>query len=199
MPPHDLLQDKAALRSAFRSRRLSLPPDRARELGYAAQRNLLENVTWRLASSVALYIAFRGETDTVLLLADAWHRGCTVYLPRVKSMGDGLMELVRCEDETQLAKGAYGVTEPLPSLPALEFPIPDGALDVMVVPGVAFDRSGGRLGQGGGFYDRFLAAHGDDFVRVGLCYSFQMVEKIPRTELDQRMHAICTDEGFLWT
>jgi 5-formyltetrahydrofolate cyclo-ligase len=191
--------DKATLRRSYRSLRQSLSPTRVRELSEAAQRKLMESDPWRQARSIALYAAARGETQTQRLLEDAWQRECAVYLPRVTSADEGRMAFVRCSGKHELTIGAFGIPEPLPSLPALPPVIPQGTLDLMVIPGLAFDCRGVRLGQGGGFYDRFLLKAGDAFLRIGLCYAFQVAEALPCTPLDQRMDALCSENAFQWT
>ena len=77
---------------------------------------------------------------------------------------------------------------------------PPAAPDIIIVPGVAFDANGTRLGMGGGYYDRLLALpRYADSLRLGLAYSFQLVDSLPRQTWDVPVHAVCTELGILWT
>lgn len=87
-------------------------------------------------------------------------------------------------------------TPPTPDSPGkASAPVPD----IIVVPGVAFDRQGGRLGQGGGYYDRLLGSPAyAACLRIGLAYAFQVLDRLPRDDWDVPVHALCTEEGLLW-
>ncbi|MDR2821119.1 MAG: 5-formyltetrahydrofolate cyclo-ligase [Desulfovibrio sp.] len=199
MPDAELIGKKDSIRNALRKLRQTQPARLARVRGEAAQRRLMDAPCWREARSVALYAAFRGEIATDMLLEQAWQSGRTVFLPRVRPGEPGRMEFVPCAGREQLRPGAFGLPEPLPSLPGFG---PEAAAnkgfapDVLIMPGVAFDRRGARLGSGGGYYDRFLGA-GPACQRVGFCFSFQIVETLPVETWDQRVHALCTEEEFL--
>lgn len=152
---------------------------------------------------MALYVGVRGEMGTDLLLREAWATGREVWLPRVRSMKDGLMDFVRCAGPESLCPGAFGLLEPRPELPGV------GPGDVafrphlLLVPGVAFDRQGGRMGYGGGFYDRFLAALATTRAAtpcpaLGFCFGFQIVEQLPCAAWDHPVDGLCTEGELLW-
>lgn len=89
------------------------------------------------------------------------------------------LRMVRITDpDRDLVPGYLGIAEPRPEL-VERAALPSGAIDLAIVPGVAFDRSGQRLGYGGGFYDRFLALEAPQALRVGLGFSVQLVERLP--------------------
>ncbi|PZD95077.1 5-formyltetrahydrofolate cyclo-ligase [Paenibacillus sambharensis] len=151
------------------------------------------------AGSVMLYVGFRSELDTRPLIATCWSLGIEVIVPR-SNPADRSMELFRLRSWEELAAGAYGILEPSPELAA---PWPDSRLpDIVVTPGLAFDRSGGRLGYGGGYYDR-LRARFDEAEQsgratqwVGLCYEFQLVSEVPMEDHDARLHGLITETGY---
>ncbi len=182
----------------MRAKRQHLPEATAAAYGAAAQRRILATPQWAEARAVLLYVACRGETPTDLLLERAWAEGKAVYLPRcLPEAGHGAMELacVRCRED--LVPGLYSIPEPDPATCALE---PEAAPETAVIPGVAFDRHGLRLGQGCGYYDRLLVqgrfAHTTAF---GLAYSFQVVKALPADPWDRPVHAVATEESLVWS
>lgn len=129
-----------------------------------------------------LYSALPDEVPTQHLMDELVAQGKTVLLPRVIS--DTKMELRRYTGKQDLKEGAYGILEPTGEL----FTDYD-AIDVAVIPGMAFDAEGHRLGRGKGFYDRFLARV-PYIYKIGLCFSWQVVDRVPSDEHDIRMDEI---------
>ena len=210
-------QARDDVRRAMRRLRSGQPTDIAEARSLAAQRRMLGTSMWAKARSVALYVGVRGELGTHALLDAAWQDGKVVWLPRVRRAEPGLMDFVACTGMDQLRPGPLGLLEPNDSLPGFgpqaaggtacgSVPAsgpasahrlaPDLAPDLALLPGVAFDLAGGRLGYGGGYYDRFLEK-GFACPRVGLCFEFQLVESLPLAPWDQRVNHICTEERIL--
>lgn len=191
--------EKTAIRAKMRARRKALSLDEAREKSRAAQECVLASREWQEAASVALYMAVRNETGTGLLADNAWETGKRVYFPCTAKGADGHMTFAACERGGKLVQGWLGIPEPV-----LE---PEGFLqedagwapDIVIVPGLAFDRSGLRVGMGGGYYDRFLAKESmRNVLRIGLAYAFQVLDRVPAEAWDASMHVIATEEGLLW-
>ena len=203
-------QARDDVRRAMRRLRSGQPTDIAEARSLAAQRRMLGTSMWAKARSVALYVGVRGELGTQALLQAAWQAGKTVWLPRVRPEASGLMDFAPCHGPEQLRPGPMGLLEPMDSLPGVgpemgtdarhgaghgaELPV--FAPDIALLPGVAFDLAGGRLGYGGGYYDRFLEK-GFNCPRVGLCFEFQLVASLPLAPWDQRVNYICTEERML--
>ena len=99
----------------------------------------------------------------------------------------------------ELEPGTWGILEPSRAVrhEHCEQLVSPGTLDLIVVPGLAFDRSGGRLGYGKGYYDRLLAEARPDALRVGLCFDCQLIDEVPSAAHDQRMDYLVTETGVV--
>jgi 5-formyltetrahydrofolate cyclo-ligase len=188
---------KAALRKKMLAARAALTQEDVRTRSFAIQKHILADEAWLRASSVALYAAVKQEAQTWRLLEQAWRSGRQVYLPRVGPNAGGALTFARCASKGHLISGAFGIPEPDPlTCPACDFTLENAFPDLLIVPGVAFDRSGHRLGMGGGYYDRFLSAA--KTLSIGLAYGFQLLEAIPAERWDKNVNAVCTEQGLLW-
>lgn len=134
------------------------------------------------ARTVLLYSALPDEVPTQSLIDDLTAQGKTVLLPRVISDTD--MELRRYTGQHDLQSGAFGIMEPTGTL------FTDYAsIDVAIIPGMAFDAAGHRLGRGKGYYDRFLTRIPQSY-KIGLCFSWQVVDIVPSDAHDVVMDEV---------
>lgn len=150
------------------------------------------------ARSLALYAALPDELPTDAVVAAARRAGKRLLLPRAGRPDDaapGALTFHAVEAWDQLRPGRYGVLEPPEGAPSE----PSAALELVLVPGVAFDRAGGRLGRGMGWYDRtFPPGGGASGPRLfGLAFAFQLVPAVPAGERDRRVDALVTERGVL--
>lgn len=174
-----LRKDMAARKSAFASTDLL---DRSELI----LRRLEELPLFQTAKQVALYHALPGEVQTAAFI-ERWYGKKRLFLPLV--VGDDL-RLLRYSGSESLQKGAFGIWEPKPDGEEAE----EGAIDLIIVPGVAFDRQCHRLGRGRGFYDRLLSAL--DAPKVGICFDFQLVASVPVEPFDRPMDHVVTEDGI---
>ncbi len=138
---------------------------------------------------IMVYVSVPGEVSTRKLLDEFLNKD-SVWIPRCH--GDEL-EAVSIRSLDNLRLGMFGIPEPPRSL----LPLPEPrSLDVVVVPGVAFDRNGRRLGRGKGFYDRFLSRLGETPLRVGLAFDAQVVDELPQSEHDQSVDVVITETSL---
>lgn len=187
-------ESKKQLRDIMRSMRTALSLNEQRELSKKACARLLSGSEWHAASVVALYMSVRGEIDCGALLQNAWEKNKKVLLPLCSADEPGKMRLVCCSGPDDLRAGAFGIQEPVENPNSGKLPPPD----LILVPGLAFDLDGNRLGMGGGYYDRLLSKPGfDRCLSIGFAYSFQVVNRLPAEEHDRRVRALCTDENFI--
>lgn len=198
MTDGDML-DKGELRRRLRKRRAELSSGEAGDRrSSAAQCRLLESVFWQKSRRVVLYAAVKGEVDTALLLESAWKEGREVFLPRCRPAEPGLMDMIACCGPEELVPSRFGIPEPELSassrfLSSRE--LEDGEHTLIVVPALAFDRQGFRLGYGGGYYDRMLDAA--RCFSVGLTYHELLQNRLPREAWDRPVGAVCTEEELL--
>lgn len=178
---------KTALRrTALAARRDLTHEERVAASERAAQRLLALPEIWR-SHTVLLYAPMQDEIDPLRGLDRLQERNIEVLLPRVR---DDDIELARLQRPADLVAGFRGIREP--AGPAIDPAIVDAA----VVPGVAFDLDGGRLGHGGGHYDRLLSRLPDDTVRVGLAFSCQIVPRVPHESFDEVVDIVVTDRAL---
>ncbi len=143
----------------------------------------------RSADTIAGYRAVRGELDVDAALTLLAERGARITIPRVA--GEHL-EFVCWDPVDDTTPGSFGIPEPIG-----DRTVPLSAHDVVLVPLVAFDADGHRLGQGGGFYDRALARATPRPVVIGIAHSFQQVDSIPTEQWDVPIDAVVTEDHIL--
>lgn len=182
---------KRPLRQQILARRRTLSHEQWRAASQVAQQRLISLTEFAQARCIALYAPAHNETDTADILAEAFAAGKRVLYPAVcgERMVFRQVQGLGC-----LAKGSFGILEPCSSVCDHQADEPD----LIVVPGVAFDLGGHRIGYGKGFYDRFLQHPGRKAHLVGLCHDFQLIDGlIPAEEHDIRMELIVTDQRII--
>jgi 5-formyltetrahydrofolate cyclo-ligase len=186
----DLTEEKRALRREMGARRAALPENERRARSEAASARLLglpelaSLGAGARARTIAGYVAAKGEIDPAPALATAAAAGAVVALPRVDSQR---LRFHRA-DAGPLVPGAFGLLEPAATAPE----VPIDALDVVIVPGLAFDAEGRRVGFGGGFYDRTFGDR-EGATLVGFTYDFQVVPRCPADGRDVSVDVVVTD------
>jgi 5-formyltetrahydrofolate cyclo-ligase len=171
--------EKAELRRRILAAMQALPPSRRALEEELVQAAVQAEPAWVQARTVLLYKAVAPELSVVGLTNAAWRAGKRVLFPRVS--GPGALALHEVGSWGQLAPGRFGIPEPAAALPAVE----PADVDLAIVPGVAWDADGHRLGRGGGYYDRLVPRLGGPAWGVG--FACQRVGRLPREEWDSRV------------
>lgn len=148
------------------------------------QDKLLRNKVFRKAKIVMFYIAFGGEVNTREMIREAKKIGKLICVPICRKDKE-IMQPAMLVDHAKLKKGPYGVWEPV-----AQTRVKPEDLDLIVVPGLAFDKKGNRLGRGKGYYDRFLGSLSDKTPSIGLAFDFQILPLIPTTAHDVSVRKI---------
>lgn len=144
---------------------------------------LFRSRVFKKAKTVMFYMSFGGEVDTVEMIRDSQKIGKTVVVP--VCTGNRRMSPCVLKEKGALLRGPYGIREP-----ALKKPVNLKSVDLVIVPGLAFDKKGARLGRGKGYYDRFLAKLSRHAVTLGLAYDFQLFPSIPTNQYDVKVHRV---------
>jgi len=147
----------------------------------ALRRKVLHLAVFRSAKTVCCYVALPYEVQTGRLIEDMIRLGKRVVVPKASRITGQLMLSEIRDPKTDLAPGAFGVLEP--TLAAWR-PVEARELDLVLVPGLAFDREGGRLGHGYGYFDRFLPRLPHRTKKVGLAYRMQILDRLPSASHD---------------
>lgn len=144
------------------------------------------------AHNIALFLSFDGEINTQPLISALWQQGKNVYLPVLHPFNRHNLLFLHYSTETQLVKNRFNIAEPPLDVTQV---LPPNQLDVMMIPLVAFDEQGQRLGMGGGFYDRTLANwQQKGFYPIGLAHDCQQVQSLPVAHWDIPLPEIITPQ-----
>lgn len=177
---------KQALRKDMALRKKSYSKIQLSERSETILERLEQTHLFRAASRVALYHALPGEVQTAAFI-EKWQDKKTLYLPVVE--GDDLRLLPYLGND-RLKTGSFGILEPTEEAS----PTPEttaGTLDLIIVPGIAFDRKNNRLGRGKGYYDRLLSEWKTP--KIGICFDFQLFDEIPAEPFDRKMNLVISE------
>jgi 5-formyltetrahydrofolate cyclo-ligase len=187
----NVAEQKAAVRAQVRAALRALPPAERSTASGAIRERVLSSAAWQSACGVLLFCALPDEPDLDALFDAALAGGKTVALPRY-SAELGAYEAALVRDWSQdCATGRHGVVEPGAQCPRVAL----NQLDFALVPGVAFDPAGRRLGRGKGYYDRLLAGfHG---IRCGVAFDVQVVAALPEEPHDVKLNCLATPARWM--
>lgn len=190
VPVSDAIRtSKAQLRTECKHHREELGDDLVARHSARIRERILQLDEWGDAEVVHTYVDSKSnEVETRQLIQVAFDRGRRVFVPLVTSTGRPPLHHAEIRSLDDLVAGPFGLLQPAAAVASSE-PIP---VDLVIVPGLAFDARGGRLGWGRGFYDDFLS--GVDALKIGVAYAQQIVESVPINEHDIYMDKVITEE-----
>ena len=167
--------NKQELRKAIRARKRAMTEEEIERRSRSLCQKFLESDAYRACRTLYVYLPYNQEVRTVPILAQALADGKQVAVPKV--YGDD-MKFIVLTDLTQVSRGYAGIPEPI-----ADEPVAEDETALVLMPGLAFDPQGHRIGYGGGFYDKFLSRE-PNHPTLALCYEFQMVEHLETEEFD---------------
>jgi len=150
------------------------------------QEFVIKSKEFESAKVVGTYYAVGSEVTTELIIKRATILGKKIALPRVE---EDKITFYEPSSTKSLIRGRFGILEPPPYEQMND-------IDILIVPGIAFDKNGNRLGYGMGFYDRLLSCKRT--FSIGLAYSFQLLENLPHDKYDKRLDAIASEDGIYY-
>jgi 5-formyltetrahydrofolate cyclo-ligase len=184
--PSAIAAEKAALRTQIRAVRQELDLETCLVAANNLAAALLDLPELAAARTVLAYHAMPEEIDPEPTLRGLRDAGATIVYPRIEA--PGVVELHVVDRDSALLPGPFGLAEPPAAAPRVD----PSAIDVAIVPGVAFDVSGRRLGYGGGYFDRLIPRFRPDCVIIGAAFDLQVIDAVPVDSLDARVHLVVT-------
>jgi len=189
-----IAQQKERVRKKLLGLLASFSPSYLKALSEKVQEQVLHSPLFQEARSIAIYSPYRGEVETGLLFEQAQAEGKQITYPYIASEGHALL-FYGIDSLEQLTQSSWGPLAPDLALSLQKVGMEE--IDLMLIPALAYDLSGWRLGRGKGFYDRTLK--GFKGIRLGIAYDFQRVSAVPHQEGDEPVQWLATETGFYQT
>ncbi len=183
---------KGEIRINQKKLRSELSEEQRRQFNECIWHQLMNTKEYQSCKRLFVYVSFQSEINTIDIIDQAILHGKQVYIPRVEAHG---IEFYEITSRKGLVRSTYGILEPAEDKENrfLSTPGSERKENVMLLPGLAFDSYGNRIGYGAGYYDKYLAIQGADvFHKLALAYDFQIMEQIPSEEFDIRADEIIT-------
>jgi len=186
------MEEKERIRKWALQNRRALEPEERLEKSARIQDALLALPEYKAAAVVMTYMNFQDEAETSRIALETLKAGKRLLVPFCRQR-----EIVACEIEDidrDVAPGKFGIREPVKNKIKA---VPPRQIDLIIVPGLAFDLCGNRIGFGQGYYDRFLPKVRQDALIVGIAFACQIVKEIPAEEHDIKMSLVLTEDGVV--
>ncbi|MBE0478478.1 5-formyltetrahydrofolate cyclo-ligase [Candidatus Aerophobetes bacterium] len=187
------MRKKVTRRSALHTRR-SLSSEQIEEKSEKIRENLFKIPVFKRSNMILFYISLPEEVQTYRMIADSLKVGKRVAVPVVDLVKKEIIPFEIKNPQVKLESGPFDVPEPVNDE---RYPLSLKEIELVIVPGVAFDAQGGRVGFGGGFYDRFLEKLSSRVIPVALAFECQIVDKVPCDEHDMAVDYIITEKKIV--
>lgn len=149
---------------------------------------LISSSFYKNSKDIFVFVSFRSEVDTHKIIKNALMDGKNIYVPKVISKDEG-MKAYKIKSLEDMEVGYYGILEPKSCCQEIS----PNFIDLVIIPGAAFDKNGGRIGYGGGYYDRFLPLLRGSVKKIAIAYKLQVIDSVPMEEKDIRVDEIITN------
>ncbi len=186
--------DKRQLRQLMRSRLVELTEQQLQDKSKAACDNLIKLPEFKKSNVVMAYLSLPHEVNTSGAILYSWQHRKTIAVPKISWQQRHMIPVEIHSLETGFSAEASGLRNPITGVPVL---IED--IDIVITPGLGFDKNGNRLGRGGAYYDRFFKNKTLRAIKCGFAFSEQVVDEIPVAEHDEKIDILITDEGITYT
>jgi len=184
---------KKDIRKMISDKRDSLTPDEINSKSYAIYETLTNEQVFLSAGWIMAYIDARNEVRTRAIIQRAWDTSKRVAVPLCERQSHNMIasEITSFDD---LCEGSYSIGEPKKECVRY---VDARLLDIIIVPAIAYDKRGYRIGYGGGYYDRFLSSLKDHAITIGIAFDMQIVDEIPVEPFDVPVDMVITESGII--
>ena len=182
------MKTKSELRKIMKEKRKALSKKNKQELDLVIFNKVIESKYYKKATNIFIFVSQEDEVDTINIINHALKHNKIICVPKVISKLQG-MEVLQIKSLEELEPGKFGIFEPKLGNTIISAE----TIELVLLPGLAFDKEGGRLGYGGGFYDRYLMKLNKDTPKIGLGYDFQIVDKVIMEKYDNYIDGIITN------
>ncbi|MFA9397881.1 MAG: 5-formyltetrahydrofolate cyclo-ligase [Clostridiaceae bacterium] len=182
-------KDKNEIRKLILNKRNNLTTETKKKWDTSIYNKLTTNIQFTNANTIFTYVNFNNEIDTLKIIDVALKSNKTLCVPKVNKI-DKEISAYSINSTADLEKGYFGILEPKNSCPLVS----KENIDLILLPGLAFDINGNRIGYGGGFYDKYLEDLNENTYKIALSYEFQILESIPFDHFDKKANEIITNK-----
>lgn len=190
----DIMQEKKRFRKEIIKKRKEIPKEEVMRRSEIIKENFINLDGYKKAKIIMAYLPFKNEVDTLPIIYNALENNKKITVPKTYTETKKMFPAVIEDLEQDLDYGNYGILEPREDKLKFLEPV---ELDLIIVPGVAFDENGYRLGYGGGYYDNFITKLRDDVVLAAVAFEEQVVEEVPLNSWDKKVHFIFTEDRII--
>ncbi len=190
-----ILEEKRKLRKEIKNICKTLNQTDITEMSKKVLENLKSTDIWKTADIIFAFLPLCDEVDTRLIIKEALAEGKRVAVPRIDG-SDIFFHYITSLAEEEFSKHNYGMHEPLQEAEIAEIDGLPNSKILILTPGMAFDSQCCRLGRGKSFYDRFFPKCGQNCVKVGIAFNFQITEKVPLESHDVTLDFVITDKNI---
>jgi 5-formyltetrahydrofolate cyclo-ligase len=188
-----MAEEKKCLREKFSRLRKNLTKREREQLSKIIKKNLFSMEEFKKSKVIMFFVSFKSEVNTIPMIKETIKLGKRVVVPLVIKKKKSLVAIEIKDPDKDLSPGEFGILEPKDS----ENPVNPKEIDLVLVPGLVFDKYGYRIGYGGGYYDNWLKYFNKN-KRIGLAFSLQVIEdKIPISNHDLPVNKIVTDKAII--
>lgn len=184
---------KNIIRKKVLDLRHNLKKEEKKRLDRIIYESVIENDLYINANKIFIYVSYNNEVDTIDIIKNSIDNNKSVYVPKI-NIEDKTMKSVEIHSLNELSVNKYGILEPN----VVDKNNTEEKFDIIIMPGIAFDSDGNRIGYGGGYYDKYISNLNYDVVKVALAYNFQMVNCIKAEEHDIKVNYIFTDKEMIY-
>lgn len=192
----DCFNDKKILRKEILKKRENIDKVEKENMDAEILNSFYKSNYYNEATNIFIYISYNSEINTRDIINRALKENKRIYVPRT-DFKTRVMDAVEISSLDNLIESSYGILEPSENEPCIN----PNELDLIVVPGVAFDRNGGRMGYGAGFYDRYFSKIDKNNIervtKLALAYDFQVIDEVPMGALDVPVDYLLTEKEFI--